>query len=115
MPRALQRHQPVEAQRVDLGEGGLDARAGIDRDGHERQVLGEGEQPVGAEVLLRAEALDAAHQQARLQVVAGVHGGQGVGEEPAVDAVALAEVDRQLQGVVAHSAAPSSRPAQATS
>ena len=88
----------------------LDARARVDGDRDDRQVLGERQQPVGVQVVLDAEARDAAQDEARAQPVAGVEVGQRIGQEAIAGAVALAEVGRQLQRVGRHSAAPSWSP-----
>ena len=57
--------RPCEGSFVDVRERRLDPRARVDGDRHEREVLGERQQPVGPQVVLGAEALDAAQQQAR--------------------------------------------------
>jgi hypothetical protein len=59
---------------------------------------------VGVEAGLSAEALDPAHGQAGLKSVAGVDLDEGVGEEAAAEAVAFAEVGRELQAVRVHDA-----------
>ena len=97
---------PSPRQRHDLVERRLDARARVDGDGDHRQVLGERQQPVGVQVVLDPEALDAAHDEARAQPVAGVEVDERIGQEALARAVALAEVGRQLQASVGHSAAP---------
>lgn len=101
---ALQRHQPVEAELVDLDECRHDPQTGIHGDRHQRQVLRQREQPVGVQVMLDPEAFDAAHDEARLQFMAGIDVRERVGEKPSARPVALAEVDRQLE------AGPGSQP-----
>lgn len=105
--RTLQRHESLEAELVDVGQGRLDARPRVDGDGHQWEILREREQAVGAQMLLGAEALDAAHHDTCRQPVTGVDVGKGIRHEPAVGAVALAVVGRELQAVLAHSVAPS--------
>src|ERR671931_2381310 len=100
-PRALERHQPVVDERGDLVERGLDALPGVDRDRHEREVLGQRQQARRLEVVLDAEALDAAQDHAGLEGPTLVEVHERVAEERAAGAVALAEIGRQLQAVVA--------------
>ena len=106
---ALERDEAVAAEGHDLVEERLDARALVDRDGDDRQVLGERQQPVGVQVVLDPEARDAAQDEARAQAVARVEVGERVGQEAVAGAVALAEVGRELERV-AHSAPPSWSP-----
>ena len=105
---ALERHQAVAGDRLDVVERGLDAPARVDRDRDDRQVLRERQQARRLEVVLDAEALDSAHHDARLKRAALVEVDQRIGEERAVRAVALAEVRRQLQAIVDHDALPTS-------
>ena len=102
---ALEGDEPVAAHRHDLVEQRLDARPRVDRDRDHRQVLGERQQPIGVQMVLDAEAGDAAQHEARAQLVAGIEVGQRIGQEAIAGAVALAEVGRQLQ-CVGHSAPP---------
>ncbi len=65
---------------------------------------------MGLKPLLGAETLGAAQQHAGLEAVAGEEVEQGVGEEGAARAVALAEVDGELEAVLVQSAPPMVRP-----
>ncbi len=112
-PGSLERHQTLERQPLDLGQGALDTFPRIDRHRHQREILGEREQAIGMEVVLDAKALGAPHDQTALQPVSGVGVGQRVGQKPIVGAVAPTEVGRQFQAVLVHSQAPRCRPAQA--
>ena len=57
--------------------------------------------------VLRAEALVRAHHETRVELVLGVDIHDPIGEEPLADALALAEVGRQLHALRVHSPAPS--------
>src|SRR3954471_12988042 len=59
------------------------------------------------------EALGAAEERAEPHAMAGVGVDERVGEEAVLPEVALAEVRRQLQQVVAHSVPPMARPSAA--
>jgi hypothetical protein len=52
------RDEPVEAQLTEIREGGVDPSSRVDRDRHDRQILGQREQAVGMKMVLDAEALD---------------------------------------------------------
>ena len=56
--------RPVCCTVRSSGEHRLDPGPGVDRHRHHRQVFGQGQQPVGAQVVLEPEALDAAQQDA---------------------------------------------------
>jgi hypothetical protein len=102
---ALERDEPVEAELLELVQRRLDTRARVDGDRHQRQVLRERQEAVGVQVLLGPEALDAAHDQAGLELVARVDLDERVGQEAAADAVALAEVGGELDAVLVHGVA----------
>ena len=97
----------------DLVESGLDALACVHGDSDEREVLRECQQAVCVEVMLGAEALDAPHNDADLELVPRIQVDERVCEKAPVRPVALAEVGRQLQAVGVHRAIPSLRPSQA--
>ena len=78
-------------------QGGLDPLARVDADRDQRQVLRQRQQPVGAQVLLGAEAGRPAQDEAGGEPVGGEDVAQRVGEEAVAGAVALAEVDGQLE------------------
>src|SRR5262249_36377660 len=89
---------------------GLDGVAPVDRNGDERQIVGERQQPLRVQPLLDAEALGRAqeHSSVHAGVVEALQ--QDVGEQVPPDPVALAEVDRELQAILGHRTRPSARP-----
>src|SRR5207247_4531011 len=93
-------------ERLDLRQRGLDPCAGVHRHAHERQVLREGEEPLALEAVLCPEALGAPQQHAREEALAPVEVEQGVCQEAAAGAVALAEVGGELERVLDHSVLP---------
>ena len=76
-----QGHGTAERQRLDPPHRRLDRRRPIDRDRDHGQVLGEAEQPVGAQRMASAEALDPSQEGARLQVLLGECIEHPVGDE----------------------------------
>jgi hypothetical protein len=105
--------EPVVEQFCDFGQGALDASAGVNGDGDDGQVLREREQAIRLQVVLDAEAFNAAHDNAGLEGVAFVEVQERVSREGAVGAVALAEVSRELETVLVHGPAPPGRPSAA--
>ena len=86
-----------------LLEQRLDPLARVDRDRHHRQIFGQRQQPVGAQVVQPPEALGAAQQHARLHAHARRRcPSSSSAEQPVGRAVALAEVRRELQAVLVH-------------
>ena len=85
----------------------------VDRDRDQRQVLRQGQRPVGAQLVPGPESLGAAQQDARGDLVPPVQVQQRVGGEPAVGALALAEVAGELDSVLRSQLRPISRPSAA--
>ena len=112
-PRALQGDQSSMLQPAQLVDGVLDLRAVVHRDGDQRQVLGERQQRIGAQVVLQTEPGRAAQQNTGGDLPAAEQLQLGVGEKPASDSLSLAEVGCQLQAVLVQSAPPNARPAAA--
>ena len=110
---ALERDQAAAGARGGLLGGGHDRRRAVDRDRDRGEVLRQGQQPVRAQVVADAEARAAAQQHGGPQPALRERRHRGVGQQPPAVAVALAEVQRQLERVVGHSASPSRRPAHA--
>ena len=79
----VQRHQALELDGLDLGGDPLDAIGLVHRHRHQRKVLRQRQQAVGAQVVFEPEALDTPHQDARgdLPLAAAVE--DHVGEKPA--------------------------------
>ena len=71
----------------------LDHWAFVDGDRNQRQILREGEQPVGAQLMLDPEPLDRAHQHGRVQPLPLEHVHQRVREQLVANPVGLTEVD----------------------
>ena len=115
---ALQGEEPLPGHLRQLGRDGLDPLAAVDRDGDQRQVLGEGEQAVGLQPLPRPEPLGAAQQDAGRQLAPLEQVEDRLREEAAAVAVVLAEVEGELQRLAprrglpagAHSTPPSQWP-----
>ena len=112
--RALEGDQAAEAQGPHVGQRGPDRAGLVDGECHERKVLGERQRRVGAPQPPRAEAVGPAQEHARAEAMAGEGRHERVGDRAAREAVALADVDRELQRRGAHSASPSARPSAAT-
>ncbi len=112
-PGSLQSDQPGAVELDGRWQNGFDAGPGIDRDRDERQVLGQGQGAVGAQVMLEAKAFGAAKQDAGRDLMPPVQLDQGVRGERAPAAVAFAEVAGQLQAVGRHRCAPSRWPSPA--
>ena len=108
----LQRDQPGAGQREDRAEHRLDPRAGVDRHRDQRQVLGQRQRAVGAQVVLEPEALGAAEQDAGRDLVPPVQLEQGVRDERAAAALPLAEVAGQLQASVTGAVPSAAEPAE---
>ncbi len=106
-------HGTAERQRLDPPHRRLDRRRPIDGDRDHGQVLGEAEQPVGAQRMASAEALDPSQEGARLQVLLGERIEHSVGDEGGRRAVAFAERDAELEQLAAQSNPPSSSPTHA--
>ena len=111
--RALERDEPVSDELAHPRERPLDRGALVDRHGHERKILREREEPVGMERLTEPEPLGRAHQHGGSQLVLLEEIHEGVRQELVPDPFRLAEVDRELEAVVIHKAAPTSHPATA--
>ena len=109
---ALHRQQAPAGDRRQLGGDGLDPLGAVDRDRQERQVLGEREQAVALEVVLRAEALRPAQQHAGGEPPPLEEVEDDLGEEAAPVAVVLAEVEAKLERILARAGAHSSPPIQ---
>ncbi len=101
---ALQRDEALALDLEHARERRLDPRARVDRDRDDGQVFGERQQPVGVQVVQPPEAFGAAQQDAGLQPLGAVDVEQRVAEQPAVGAVALAEIGGELQAVLAGAA-----------
>ena len=86
----------------DLRKEALDPRTSIHRDGHQRQILGQRQYPVGAKPVLDAEALGAAQHDAHLDLPSTVKVEQGVGDELLGGSVALPEIGCELETVRVH-------------
>jgi hypothetical protein len=112
-PGSLQGDQPGVVELDGLGENRLDAGAGVDRDRDQREVLGQGQGAVGAQVVLEPEPLGAAQQDAGRDLMPSVQLEQGVRDERAPASVTLAEVAGQLQAVGGHRCTPMRRPSAA--
>ena len=105
-PGPLQGDQAGLLHRPQLVEHRLDPWAGVDRHRHQRQVLGQAEQSVRSQVVLEAEALDAAQQDAGGDLALLEQVQLCVGEEPPVHALPLTEVGGELETVLVHSSHP---------
>ena len=101
-PGPLEGDQTMPLDRDDFVEQVLDAWPGVNRDRDEREILGQREEPVGAAVVLQAEALGATEHHADLDLLASVQIEQRVGDELMLGPVALAEIRGELQAVVVH-------------
>ena len=112
-PGAFERDEAVERKRAQRGQRAIDSRRRVDGDADEREVLGQGEEAVRAVPVLGAEALARAHDETGVELVLGVDVHDPIGQETLADALALAEVGRQLHALRVHSAAPSRRPSHA--
>ena len=112
-PGPLQGHQAGVLHRPQLVEHRLDPRAGVHRNRHQRQVLGQAEQPVRPQVVFQPEALGAAQQDAGGELPLLEQVQLRVGEEPPVHALPLTEVGGELETVLVHSCIPIHRPTAA--
>ncbi len=111
--RALQRDQPAALDLQDGLDQLLDPLARVDRDRDDGEILRKRQQPIGAQVVKASEALAASQQHAHSKAPLAVEVQQLVGEQLAADAIALAEVGRQLQAVLVHRATPIACPSAA--
>src|ERR1700722_11333455 len=102
-PGAFHSDQPEWCELDDVLDPAGHLRAGIDRRDRDGRVLGKAQPLVGAQLLTRTEAGDAAQHHTRGALAFGVQVQQRLGEESAVDALPLTEVGGQLQAVVVHS------------
>src|SRR6185312_8266983 len=104
-PGALHRDQAGAGQREGRAEYRLDLRPNVDRQRDQRQVLGQRQRAVGAQVVLEPEALGAAEEDAGRDRVPPVQLEQGVRDERVAAALPFAEVGGQLL-VLGHRCSP---------
>ncbi len=112
-PRPLERDEAVAGapgELRDLAERALDPLGAIHRQRNHREVLREAEQPLGVQPVLGAEPLEPPQQDADREVVPVEGVEDRVSEEAPARHVALSEVSREREGVLAHSAPPSECP-----
>ena len=112
-PRPLQGKQRAMVDLDQIVEKRLDPLSLVHRHRHQRKILRQRQQAVGAQVVFEPEALDTPHQDTRgdLPLAAAVE--DHVGEKPAFGAAALTEVGGELETVVVHHRPPSHRPTPA--
>ncbi len=109
-PRRAQRQEVVAGELGQLRGDGLDLLATAGGEQDERQVLGEREQPVGAEPQAAAEPFRPPQQRRRRQLRPLEQLQRRVGQGPVAVAIPLAEVERQGQRLAPHSKPPSQCP-----
>ena len=96
----LERDQTVTLDVSDFIEEVLDPAARIDGYRHQGEILRQGEQAVGSQMVLEAKAFGAAQHDAHLDPLTSVQIEQRIGDELVIGSVALAEVCGELQTVV---------------
>ena len=109
----LQGGEPGAIKLQRLIKHSFDARTVINGDRNERQILGQGQGTVGAQMMLEPESVDAPEQDAGRDLMARVQVDQSVSDECAATAVALTEIAGQLQAVLVHRRIPIIRPSAA--
>ena len=101
---------------VDLGqivEERLDPLSLVHGHRHQRKILRQCQQAVGAQVVFEPEALDPPHQDTRGDLPFATAVEDHVGKKPAFGAAALTEVGGELEAVNVHHKPPSQRPTAA--
>src|SRR5262249_6770032 len=83
---------------------------GVHPDRDHRQVLGQGEQLVGPQMVLEPESPRSAKRNAGGDLPLPEQGELGVGEEGPAASVSFTEIRGQLQAVLHHSCLPTSMP-----
>jgi hypothetical protein len=105
-PCSFQRDQAMISELQGLVQHRFDVRPGIDRDRGQRQVFRQSQRGIRSQAVSMPETFHAAQQDGRREPLPGVQIDERGGDEPAVDAVVLAEVTGQLDAIRIHHRAP---------